>query len=125
TGKTEFVRGFADSFGFLGVKSPSFTFVNIYEKDGLRLYHFDLYRAEGPVDVEDIGLIDALARMDGFIFMEWADRANWLPQERIDAAFTHMRERERAIELLIYLEWFDGDGFLDRLKERAFRYEIY
>ncbi len=125
TGKTEFVRGFADSLGLAGVKSPSFTLANIYEKNGLRLYHFDLYRTEGPVDVEDIGVIDALARRDGFIFMEWADRAGWLPPERIDAAFTHTRERERAIELLCYLEWFDGDGFIDKLREGGFRYEIY
>lgn len=125
TGKTEFVRGFADSLGLSGVKSPSFTFANIYEKNGLKLYHFDLYRAEGLVDVEDIGVTDALARGDGFVFMEWADKAGWLPPERLDAAFTHTREHERAIELLCYLEWFDGDGFLDRLKEKAFRYEIY
>jgi len=125
TGKTEFVRGFADSLGLSGVKSPSFTFANIYEKNGLRLYHFDLYRAEDLVDIEEIGAIDALARGDGFVFMEWADKAIWLPPERIDAAFTHAREHERAIELLCYLEWFDGDGFLDGLKEKAFRYEIY
>jgi tRNA threonylcarbamoyladenosine biosynthesis protein TsaE len=125
TGKTEFVRGFAESLGIRGVKSPSFTFVNIYERDGIRLYHFDLYRAEGQVDVEDIGLTDALARRDGFIFMEWAERADWLPPERLDAAFAHAREHERAIELLCYLEWFDEDGFLDSLRERAFRYEIY
>lgn len=124
-GKTEFVRGFAESLGLLGVKSPSFTFTNIYEKNGLKVYHFDLYRAEGQFDIEEIGVIDALARGDGFVFLEWADRAEWLPPMRLDAAFTHTRERERAIELLCYMEWFDGDGFLDVLKEKAFRYEIY
>ncbi|MEO0257752.1 MAG: tRNA (adenosine(37)-N6)-threonylcarbamoyltransferase complex ATPase subunit type 1 TsaE, partial [candidate division WOR-3 bacterium] len=125
TGKTELVRGFVESLGLAGVKSPSFTIANIYEKNGLKVYHFDLYRLHGPVDAEETGLLDALAQKDGFIFMEWADNADWLPPERLDVALTHMRERERAIELISYLDWFDGEGFTAALNERGFRYEIY
>ncbi len=120
TGKTELVRGFVGEM----VRSPSFTLHNIYS-NGFRVHHFDLFRLEPPVDPDQVGLTEVLAQNDGCVFVEWADRLSWLPDERIDIAFSFRTENQRALEMACHLPWFDAEGFVEFLNENSFRYEIY
>ncbi|MCL2747813.1 MAG: tRNA (adenosine(37)-N6)-threonylcarbamoyltransferase complex ATPase subunit type 1 TsaE [Oscillospiraceae bacterium] len=72
-GKTVFARGLARG---LGVDSPvtSPTFALVHEHRGrLPLFHFDLYRLDGPQDLFDIGWDDYLG--GGVCVVEWGDRA--------------------------------------------------
>lgn len=40
------------------VSSPTFAIVQEYHGDGLSLYHFDMYRIEGALDLESTGFYD-------------------------------------------------------------------
>ncbi|MCI8423292.1 MAG: tRNA (adenosine(37)-N6)-threonylcarbamoyltransferase complex ATPase subunit type 1 TsaE [Lawsonibacter sp.] len=74
-GKTAFTRGLARGLGIAGrVTSPTFTIVNEYEGGRLPLFHFDLYRLEGPEELFDIGWEDYLAR-GGVCAVEWSEHA--------------------------------------------------
>jgi tRNA threonylcarbamoyladenosine biosynthesis protein TsaE len=75
SGKTMFVQGLArglDVPGSYYVTSPSFTLINEYP-GRLPLFHIDLYRLEADLDLDDLGLTDAL-KGDGVAAVEWADK---------------------------------------------------
>ena len=55
------------------VPSPTYTLVQTYEaRDGAEIWHADLYRLSGPEEVEELGLLDALA--SAICLVEWPDR---------------------------------------------------
>lgn len=88
TGKTVFARAFirARTNRNEEVPSPTFTLVQTYpvpSPPGCLIYHFDLYRVEGPEEAWDLGFDEALA--DGVSLIEWPDRlGSLLPQDRLD-----------------------------------------
>ena len=74
-GKTAFVQGLATGLDVPAeyyITSPTFTLINEYP-GRLPLYHVDLYRLEGRVDLEDIGLDEIIAG-DGVVAVEWAEK---------------------------------------------------
>ena len=75
SGKTVFVQGLARGLAVPGdyyVTSPSYTLINEYP-GRLTLYHADLYRLAGRVDLEDLDLLD-IVNGNGVVAIEWADR---------------------------------------------------
>ncbi len=102
-GKTAFVQGLAEGLGIGDpVTSPSFTLIQTYpflrgEWRGV-LYHVDLYRLEGPTDLEDVGLEDVFADDEGLVAVEWADRAGpFLPPERLEIHLEILAEGKRRM----------------------------
>lgn len=79
-GKTAFVQGVAEYFGYSGdVVSPTYTLVNEYNGD-VNLYHFDVYRIEN-ISTSDTEWIDEYLFGDGICLIEWADNiAEILPK---------------------------------------------
>lgn len=94
-GKTAFTRGLAQGLGYEGrVTSPTFTIVNEYEGTGLPLFHFDMYRLEGPEDLFDIGWEDYLDR-GGVCAVEWSERVEEaLPEDAVTVSIARCPDHE-------------------------------
>ena len=84
-GKTEFSRGLAEALGVRpeAVTSPTFTLVQTYRGENLRLHHIDFYRLERAAEAAALGL-EELWGDDAIVLIEWADRfPDILPAEGI------------------------------------------
>lgn len=84
-GKTVFTQGFAAGLGVEGpVNSPTFTIVQEYMGSRMPFYHFDVYRLEGPEEMEEIGYEEYVFG-EGVCLIEWADRIlEILPERRVE-----------------------------------------
>jgi len=76
TGKTRFMRGIAKYFGIENeVSSPTFTIVNEYtpklNTTIQKIFHFDVYRLNGPEDFEDSIGTDYFN--NGLCIIEWGE----------------------------------------------------
>lgn len=83
-GKTTLVRAACRGVGVEGpVRSPTFTLHNHHRPPDRRpIHHVDLYRLDGPEDLDDLGW-DDLVGARGAVFVEWAERAGpRLPADR-------------------------------------------
>ena len=75
-GKTTFVRGLIQELGFDEfVKSPTFTIVETYESDNLKVFHFDLYRIEDDKELQAIGVEDYLTEENAITLVEWPEKS--------------------------------------------------
>lgn len=73
-GKTAFARAFLRSAAddpTLEVPSPSFTLVQIYDTKIGQVFHYDLWRLDGPGSMTELDWEDAL---DGVVLVEWPER---------------------------------------------------
>lgn len=98
-GKTAFSQGVARGLAVDSwVTSPTFTLINEYE-GRLHLYHFDVYRLEGPAEMEDLGYEEYFYG-DGVCLVEWAERVEEvLPQERLDIRLTRDESSEEIRQI--------------------------
>ncbi len=70
-GKTVFTKGVAAGLGIKDdVSSPTFTLIQEYYGGRLPLYHFDVYRIDGPWDMDDLGY-DEYFYGEGVCLVEW------------------------------------------------------
>lgn len=102
-GKTVFTRGFASALGISGVKSPTYTIVNEHRSaDGVRLYHFDLYRISDADDLASIGYDDYVVA-DGYCIAEWPSRVpEDIPEDAIRVCISRVpgKDDARRIEIV-------------------------
>ena len=74
-GKSSLARAFIRALmgdARLAVPSPTFTLVQSYETPGgAEIFHYDLWRLDGPAALEELGWDEALA---GIVLVEWPDR---------------------------------------------------
>jgi tRNA threonylcarbamoyladenosine biosynthesis protein TsaE len=102
SGKTCMTQGIARGLGVppgYPVTSPTFTLINEYPGT-LALYHLDIYRLTGPIDLEDLGYEEYFYG-DGVVVIEWAEKIEeLLPREK--SHFIHLRyvdENTREIRI--------------------------
>ena len=70
-GKTVFTKGVATGLGIKDdVSSPTFTLIQEYYGGRLPLYHFDVYRIDGPWDMDDLGYEEYFYG-EGVCLVEW------------------------------------------------------
>lgn len=89
-GKTAFARLFLRHLAEdaeLAVPSPTFTLVQQYDTPKGEVWHFDLYRLEDPLEVEETGWNEALTH--GISLIEWPDRLGaYLPEDYLTLCLT-------------------------------------
>ena len=99
-GKTQFTKGLAAGLGITEpVTSPTFNYENIYDgRDGLELYHFDLYRSEKiDNDIRDL-MLESFADQGAITVVEWAERAEeFWPEDATVIEFDWVSENERKV----------------------------
>lgn len=109
SGKTCLIQGICKGLKVTdAVTSPTFILVNEYrgrDQDGalLPVYHFDLYRLDGPDDLIDLGWDDYLDR-NGICLIEWADCARGLLPPQTISIRIEAPERRARIFTLTYGE---------------------
>lgn len=83
-GKTVFTQGVAKGLGITeSVCSPTFTLIQEYTEGRLPLYHFDVYRIDGPWDMDDLGYEEYFYG-DGVCLVEWGSMIEeLLPKDTI------------------------------------------
>lgn len=92
-GKTQLTKGIAEGLGVDdNITSPTFTIEMVYDQGRMPLYHFDLYRLNDPLQLEDTGLFDVLDA-DGVCVIEWGEQfEEEIGNERLDVIITRMSE---------------------------------
>ncbi|MCP4876149.1 MAG: tRNA (adenosine(37)-N6)-threonylcarbamoyltransferase complex ATPase subunit type 1 TsaE [Gammaproteobacteria bacterium] len=74
-GKTTLVRGALQSLGLTtGVRSPTYTLIELYRFEHINVAHFDLYRLADAEELEYLGYRDYL-NPETLCFIEWPQRA--------------------------------------------------
>lgn len=95
-GKTQFVHGFVQGFGFTGneVSSPTFTVINEYHGD-INIYHFDCYRLEHYSEAVEMGAEEYFYG-DGITIIEWPDKiSELLPNDSLNISIQMISENKR------------------------------
>ena len=116
-GKTSFARAFIRASGAADaeVPSPTFTLVEVYERPGAPIWHFDLFRLDAPADVFELGIEEAFA--DGISLVEWPERLGpLLPRERlgVELFFADTPQSRRAT-VTAPPAWSERLGALDHV----------
>lgn len=113
-GKTTFARGFLRAFGYKGnVKSPTFSLVESYQFNHVRVYHFDLYRLNDPSELEFIGIRDLSAEPDAICLIEWPERGgDAAPNADLVFNFEHSNDH-RVVEFRF--ESTQGQLIIDKI----------
>jgi tRNA threonylcarbamoyladenosine biosynthesis protein TsaE len=98
-GKTHLVQGVARGLGVGDpVTSPTFNLLLVH-RGRIPLYHFDLYRLEHAVELEDIGFYETI-ESDGVSMIEWGDRfPAALPPEYLEVSIHDLGDRSRRFEV--------------------------
>ena len=99
-GKTHFTQGLARGLGVgEAVTSPTFNVLSVYDQGRLPLYHFDLYRLEDALELEDIAFYDYV-EADGVSCIEWAAKfPEEIPAQALWISITTREDNVRSIEV--------------------------
>ena len=104
-GKTALARAFlreAAGDEAMEVPSPSFTLVQIYDTEIGPVFHYDLWRLDGPDSLAELDWEDAL---DGIVLVEWPDRLG--PMQPPDALTITLRMGDGEAREATLAGWAD------------------
>lgn len=78
------------------VPSPTFTLVQVYDAEGVEIWHADLYRLTHPDEVWELGLDDAF--QTAICLVEWPDRLGaHVPRDALQIRLEAAGEGRRAV----------------------------
>ena len=99
-GKTAMIRGICHALGVdsADINSPTFTIVNEYHGQRLKIYHMDAYRLT-PTDFLDGGFDEYLEQENTVCLIEWAENLPEIPQATT-VHITGSGEEERKINVV-------------------------
>jgi len=100
TGKTTFVRFFAEGFGIDPklIRSPSFNIIFVYRKGDMELVHADLYRLNEEKEIFHTGLPEYMGRDSTVVLIEWAEKlGRYTPENHVKLRLEFESEYERTL----------------------------
>ena len=116
SGKTKFTEGILSFFGLENeISSPTFTIVNEYSKDDIKIYHFDVYRLEDSSEFYEIGGDEYYE--NGICIIEWGEIIeDALPNDYIKIDFSRNLDDENSRTLNIQSIGTKYDTLVDSCK---------
>ena len=116
SGKTKFTEGILSFFGLENeISSPTFTIVNEYSKDDIKIYHFDVYRLEDSSEFYEIGGDEYYE--NGICIIEWGEIIeDALPNDYIKIDFSRNLDDENSRTLNIQSVGSKYDTLVDSCK---------
>lgn len=101
-GKTTFSKSLCQVLGVTdAVTSPTFSLVNEYEGENIKVYHFDFYRIKSEEEAYDIGYEDYFFSGD-YCFVEWGEKIpNLIPDDAVRIFIAVLEEGSRRMEVKI------------------------
>ncbi len=102
-GKTTFTQGFAKALGIKDkIISPTFVLIRIHPLPNSmqKLFHIDLYRLEGRIDLKQIGIEEIISDPKNIVLIEWADKIiNQLPGNTLKVEITKLPSQKREVSV--------------------------
>ncbi len=96
-GKTTLIKNLVKTLGSKDhVSSPSFSLINEYQAENVKIFHFDFYRINSIEEVYDIGFEDYL-NQEAWIFIEWPEKIEQIidfEHHKIKIQFNELLQRE-------------------------------
>ncbi len=75
TGKTHLCKGIINGLGVSeDITSPTFTLINEYVSNEIKIYHLDLYRLDNLNQVLDLGIEDFIDNKNSVTLIEWSEK---------------------------------------------------
>ena len=109
SGKTKLTEGILTYYKLEDeISSPTFTIVNEYIKDNIKIFHFDVYRLEDSSEFYAIGGDEYFEK--GICIIEWGELIqDALPQEYLHIKFErdNNNENSRIINIISYGNKYD------------------
>lgn len=104
-GKTAFTGGFVEGLGIKAeVSSPTFAICNEYIGNGVKVYHFDMYRIESWDDLYTCGYFESLDSGD-YVICEWSENIfAALPDDAVIIKIEKLGENDRKFILMTKAE---------------------
>ena len=101
TGKTTLVKEVLNCLGIENfINSPTFTLIEPYEINDLKIFHIDLYRVEKISELSAIGLEEYLQEANSINFIEWPENGSgFLKEPDIAISLNHQGETIRKCEV--------------------------
>jgi tRNA threonylcarbamoyladenosine biosynthesis protein TsaE len=96
-GKSTCIRSLLRALGVGGlIRSPTYTLVETYQPQGITCVHVDLYRLQGAVEVDELGLRDYLDA-ECLLLVEWPEKGGAaLPPADIEMTLTYAEDSRHA-----------------------------
>jgi tRNA threonylcarbamoyladenosine biosynthesis protein TsaE len=90
-GKTTLVQAICRGYGVREeVTSPTFALVHRYAASASPVYHLDLYRLDGPLELTNIAW-DEIVSDDALVLIEWPERAgDRIPRIHVPISLQHL-----------------------------------
>ncbi len=92
-GKTTFVRYLINSLEnkkklkHSEITSPTFSIMNEYEIENIKIRHYDLFRISDPLEIFNIGIFNNIS--DFITLIEWPEKINKMIKEKYNLTFKY------------------------------------
>lgn len=100
-GKTTLTKALAKALGITETTtSPTFSLINEYQNEKVKIFHFDLYRIDNEQEAWEIGVEDYFYS-GHWCFIEWAEKIpSLLPEKYSEIIIDFIDKQNRKIEII-------------------------